>query len=118
MSPGENTISITAISDGTVSDALGFILLNNSKDELFDNPISKSNWTVLWKSNDYIGTTLKTATCPSGYIYDAVLNRCYKDVPLTSLDTDDIINISPVINNSLPAPDSWRTVFWRWSFNS
>lgn len=98
---GRNTITLLGESDGSVDDALGFIVLNNSKDELFDNPISKTGWNILWCSDEYVGKTIKSVTCPSGYNYDNTNEWCFKNIDLSDITTDDYLFISTIIDEKL-----------------
>lgn len=112
LKPGNNIISITATSDGSIQDALGFILLNNTQGELYDNPVAKTSWNVLACSENYVGTTLTIATCPNGYSFDSDNNYCYKIIDLNDLVTSDFVKISPVIDyNHIISPTSWTMTY-------
>lgn len=109
---GWNTISLSGESDGTVLDALGFVVLDNTKSEVYDNPISKDNWNILWTSEEYIGETINIATCPSGYNYDDVNDYCFVDVPETEVSVGNIVSFSPIIDgNSIVNPVSWTMYY-------
>lgn len=89
---GNNLLTFSGIGDGTVSQALGVIILDNTKDEIFDNPVSKGYWNVLWSSNDAIGDTVKL--CPAGYAYDDVNSTCFQIANLNTWTSGDGILLS------------------------
>lgn len=109
---GWNTISLLGESDGTVSDALGFVVLDNTKDEVYDNPVAKTSWNNLWCSDEYVGQTINIATCPSGYNYDDVNDYCFINVPEIEISVGDIVSFSPIIDEtSIINPTSWTMYY-------
>ena len=97
---GKNTFTFMAENNGS-DNALGFVILDNTKDELFDNPIPKSSWNVLSCSEDYIGETINSVICPSGYNYDNYYDWCFKDIDLADITTDDYMYLTPIIDEDM-----------------
>jgi hypothetical protein len=109
---GWNSFSLLGESDGTISDALGFVVLNNTKDELFDNPVWKSSWDILWNSDSYAGQTINIATCPAGYNYDDVNNYCFINIPEIEISVGNIVSFSPIIDGTaIISPTSWTMYY-------
>lgn len=105
---GTYYFTFTGVADGTVNDALGGIIWDNSKDELFTNPITKANWTVLASTNDWVGEAVYTSSCNTGYSYNPVLNLCVTFAPLPNLVAGDDVSITMIVPpDDIPNIASW-----------
>lgn len=113
---GENTLTFTGIGDGSVNDALGVIVLDNSIDDIMGltngeldetkDPIPKSQWNVLYSSEDSLGSTVDIVTCPSGYSYNNDTGNCVAITDISEINVNDYGLISPT-NIENKTIDKW-----------
>lgn len=96
---GNNRLSFSGIGDGAVSQALGVIIWDNTKDELFTNPVTKDSWNVLWSSNDAINSNVYS--CPSGYSYDETADACVKISDISNWSTGDTVFVSMYVPENI-----------------
>lgn len=92
VSAGNNRFSFSGKGDGTISQALGVIIWDNTKDQLYTNPVSRSNWNVLWSSYDAIDS--EVYTCPSSYSYDENSGDCVKISDIDDWESGDDVYIT------------------------
>ena len=92
VSKGNNRLSFSGVGDGSISQTLGVIICNNTKDELFTNPVSRDNWNVLWSSYDAINSNVYS--CPNGYSYDETIDRCVRISDINNWTNGDTIFVS------------------------
>lgn len=108
---GNNHFEFSGRGDGDVNQALGILILDNTKDELFDNPVTKDKWNVLFSSNSLIGSGT-TYTCSANYSYDADEGKCVSITDLSNWVVGDKVLISLVIPDALKSQiTSWTIDF-------
>lgn len=108
---GNNTFQFVGLGDGAVYQALGVIILDNTTDELFTNPIPKANWNLLWSTDEYIGTGT-TYICQSGYSYDPDIELCTKILSIDNWVTGDYVLLSIGLDESVCSIiTSWTLYF-------
>jgi hypothetical protein len=91
---GTHLFSFTGIGDGSVNDALGVIIWDNSIDDLF-LPVPKSSWNKLYSSEESLQQSSNIVTCPAGYSYDVETNSCVKITSIADLVPGDTVIFSP-----------------------
>lgn len=67
--PGVNIVSVVAVGDGSVNDAVGMVVYDNTAAEIHA-ATSDIELNILFASNTLRGTTFDVATCPSGWALD------------------------------------------------
>ena len=107
VSAGNNRFSFSGLGDGTIAQTLGVIIWDNTKDQLYTNPVSRSNWNVLWSSNDAIDS--EVYTCPSSeYSYDETIEECVKISQIDDWDTGDDVYVTMYVPAKFQAGiNSW-----------
>lgn len=91
---GENILSFQGIGDGSINDALGVIIYDNSIDDLLQ-PIPRSEWNVIFSSEETLGNQLDIVSCPEGYSYNDETNECVKITDIDQIEVNDYALISP-----------------------
>lgn len=66
---GLNNFNLVATGDGTVNDAMGMVVYNNTNAEIFA-ATADAQLAILFKSGVLRGTSYDVATCPDGYSLD------------------------------------------------
>lgn len=67
--PGANYINIIATGDGSVNDAMGLIVYDNTQSQIIAAS-GEGSLTIPFRSSSLRGTTYSVATCPSGWSLD------------------------------------------------
>jgi hypothetical protein len=99
VSSGNSRLSFSGVGDGSVSQALGVIVWDNTKDELFTNPVSRDSWNVLWSSYDAINSNVYS--CPVGYSYDETIDRCVKISDISNWTSGDTVFVSMFVPENI-----------------
>ncbi len=93
VNAGNNRFSFSGKGDGTVSQALGVVIWDNNKNELFTNPINRNDWNILWSSNNTLDQDLYL--CSSlDYTYDIESGLCIKVSNIDDWENGDDLFIS------------------------
>lgn len=66
---GPNLINVVATGDGSVNDAVGMVVYDNTAAQIM-SATTDLDLTIPFASHTLIGTTFDVATCPSGYSLD------------------------------------------------
>lgn len=108
ITPGQHYFSFTGIGDGTINDALGVIIYDNTIEELL-TPIPKTSWNVLWTAEESISEELDIVTCPVDYSYDNEEQQCVRITSDTSsIEVGDAVLVTPLlICTKTPTITSW-----------
>jgi uncharacterized protein (TIGR02145 family) len=108
ITPGQHYFSFTGIGDGSVNDALGVIIYDNTIEELL-TPIPKTSWNVLWTAEESISEGLDIVTCPVDYSYDNEEQQCVRITSDTSnIEVGDAVLVTPLlICTKTPTITSW-----------
>ena len=69
IDPGVNYVSLVGVSDGTINDAIGMAIYDNTAAQIHA-ATTDSALNILFKSSNLRGTTYDIATCPSNYTLD------------------------------------------------
>lgn len=108
ITPGQHYFSFTGIGDGSINDALGVIIYDNTIEELL-TPIPKTSWNVLWTAEESISEGLDIVTCPVDYSYDNEEQQCVRITSDTSnIEVGDAVLVTPLlICTKTPTITSW-----------
>jgi len=106
---GENILSFTGIGDGSVNDALGVIIYDNPIDDILQ-PIPRSEWNVLFSSEETLGDQLNIVSCPEGYTYDDETDQCIQITSIEEISVSDFALISPT-NLYNRTVDNWEIFY-------
>lgn len=99
VSSGNNRLTFTGIGDQSVSQALGVIVWDNTKEELYNDIIPKTSWNVLWHS----GLTIDNIVydCPYGYSYDETSGDCIQITSMSNWESGDDVYISMFVSENV-----------------
>lgn len=67
--PGANYINVVATGDGSVNDAMGLMVYDNTQAQIIA-AVDETTLTIPFRSSSLRGTTYSVATCPSGWSLD------------------------------------------------
>jgi hypothetical protein len=95
LTAGNNSLSFSGKGDGWQSQTLGVIIVENTKDQVFTNPINPSTWNVLFCTEQLIGTGT-TFICPAGYSYNPTtgLGEMITDISQWVLGDDVLLAVT------------------------
>lgn len=108
ISAGSHYFSFAGIGDGSVSDSLGVIVYDNDIDYLL-SATTKTNWNVLYSSENSLIESIDIAECPEDYSYDNTLGKCINITETTTGYTGTTVLFTPELTCTLnPTIISWE----------